>query len=258
MIVRTPLPATLRARRRLPPPPAAPGAPVEGRPGRRPPLPRGLRARAAERAGEEAPALLRRCALAAGVAGAGLAASVPPSRAAVALPVGAWLGWRIVEEAHERRREMSRARVRRAFPDAVERLTMCVLAGMSLERALRLVAPGTPGALGRAFGAGLRALDAGVPRSEAYARVAERAGIEEVRRLVSALARAERLGSPVAGVLAEQARDARARLRAAAETEASTAPVRLLFPTALCFLPAFLLLTITPIVLSALKALRGV
>jgi tight adherence protein C len=186
-----------------------------------------------------------------------LGSSVGGARVPVAVAAGAWAGWRVAEELWQRARRAENEALRRALPDVLDRLTTCVLAGMSLERGLRLVAPGAPGRLGEALAAGLRALEVGVPRGQAYERIIVRAGSDEVRRLVAALSRAERLGTPVADVLGAQARDIRARLRTDAEAEARTAPVRLLFPTALCFLPAFLLLTVAPVVLSALKAFHA-
>jgi tight adherence protein C len=129
---------------------------------------------------------------------------------------------------------------------------------MNVERALREVVHGTPGPLGHAIEEGLRCLDAGMPRARAYERIASSARSEEVATLTTALARAERFGGSITDTLTAYARDLRSRVRAAAETDARTAPVKLVFPLALCFLPAFVLLTIVPIALSALRALGTV
>lgn len=186
-----------------------------------------------------------------------LASSAHGSRALAAVPLGAVVGWRGGVAVWERAGRAQADDVRRTLPVVLDRLTTCVLAGMSVERALRVVAPGTPGVLGDAFVAGLRAIDAGVSRGRAYDVIAARAGADEVRSMMATLARAERFGTSVSTALVAYARELRARARAAAEAEARTAPVKLIFPLVFCFLPAFVMLTIAPIAVSAVRTLGG-
>jgi hypothetical protein len=63
----------------------------------------------------------------------------------------------------------------------------------------------------------------------------------------------------VAGAVAlvAQAREMRSRRRIAAEEAARTAPVKMLFPLVVCFLPAFVILTVAPVVLSALRSFKA-
>ena len=187
-----------------------------------------------------------------------LAASSSGWRAFGGLLLGAWLGARGAKALGERGRRARQAEARAALPVTLDRLTTCVLAGMSVERALRTVAAGTTGRLGEALREGLRALDVGMPRTEVYERIAERADVDELRAVLAALARAERFGTSVGDTLVAHADELRARARAAAEAEARTAPVKLIFPLVLCFLPAFVLLTIAPIALSAVRTLSGI
>lgn len=236
--------------------PRAQRVPLAEMVGRR--LPATLRARASDRNPAGGDELAGRCALAS-LFGAGLAGvAIGGLRAIAAAPAGAALAWHLVERIHAKRREAADLIVLARLPDVLDRLATCLLAGASLERGMRLVATSTDGRLGEAIHAGLRALELGVPRARAYETIARHAQIEEAGRALTALARAERLGTPIANVLSEHARDIRARLRAAAEAEARTAPVRMLFPTAICFLPAFMLLTIAPVALSALRTVRGI
>src|SRR5207249_9678915 len=114
-------------------------------------------------------------------------------RAVAAVPLGLGMGWRSGRAWHERAARASARGADDALPAALDRVGACVRSGMSIERALRLVAPGTPGPLGGAFAEGLRALDVGMPRARAYDIVASRAGSPDVRRLMDALARAERV-----------------------------------------------------------------
>jgi tight adherence protein C len=127
---------------------------------------------------------------------------------------------------------------------------------MSLDRSLRTVAPDVEGELGVALRETLRGLDAGMRRTAAYGVLAERAPVPEIRSLVRALERAERYGTSVAVTLVSQAREMRSRRRAAVEEAARAAPVKMLFPLVVCFLPAFVILTVAPVVLTALRSFR--
>lgn len=220
-------------------------------------LARSVRARrwAQANANETPESLLQRCALCAVGAAGLLATSTHGARAVAALPLGLLVGWRVGIALDGRAARAGTIDARRALPFALDRLSTCLLAGMSVERAIRVIAPATPGRLGHALNDGLAALDIGMTRAQAYQRIADRSGIEEVRSLTAALIRAERFGTSLADALVAQARELRSRARAAAEAEARTAPVKLIFPLVFCFLPAFVLLTIAPIAISAIRTL---
>lgn len=183
------------------------------------------------------------------------ASALPGWRAASGAAVGLWGGWKFGASI-DSRAGRSRADAR-AMPDLLDRLTLCVASGMSLDGALRVAGARTAGPIGAAIQVGLNALDAGVSRTDAYERIAHAAGTDDVAELVAVIARAESFGTPVADSLHAFATDLRARERAAAEAEARTAPVKLIFPLVFCFLPAFVLLTIAPIALSAVRTLGG-
>jgi tight adherence protein C len=186
------------------------------------------------------------------------ATSAHGARALAAAALGAVTGWHGGKAFHARTELRELAAARATLPATLDRLATCVLAGMSVERALRVVTPGTSGRLGDAFTAGLRALDAGVPRARAYDIIAARAGLDEVRALADALARAERFGSSISQALLARAADVRATARAQAEAEARAAPVKMVFPLVFCFLPAFVLLVIGPIAIGAVRSLGGI
>jgi len=82
----------------------------------------------------------------------------------------------------------------------------------------------------------------------------EEAGVSPpLRPVLEVLLASERLGAPVGPTLARLAADGRARLRRAALARARTLPVRLLFPLVFLVLPAFLLLTVGPVLLAGLR-----
>ena len=216
---------------------------------------RRLHAWAEAHASSDPERLLSRCAAFAAAASLLLASSSHGTRAIAAVPLGLAVGCRAGMAFDSRAMRGAASEARRALPFALDRLSTCLLAGMSVERALRVIAPSTPGRLGEAIARGLSALDVGMTRAQAYERIAEHAGIAEVRSLMSALIRAERFGTSLSETLVAQARELRSRARAAAEAEARTAPVKLIFPLVFCFLPAFVLLTIAPIAISAIRTL---
>jgi tight adherence protein C len=173
-----------------------------------------------------------------------------------AAPLFAGAGWRLPDLRLQRRAREAEEQIRAALPDALDLLAACALSGMSLDRSLRTVAPDVDGALGVALRAAVRALDVGMPRAQAYAILCERAPVAEIRILVRALERAERYGTSVATTLVAQGREMRSRRRAAIEQAARAAPVKMLFPLVVCFLPAFVILTVAPVVLTALRSFQ--
>jgi tight adherence protein C len=187
---------------------------------------------------------------------AGLVLARPPAGFAAA-PLFAAAGWRFPELRLQRRARQRDEEIRAALPDVLDLLSACALAGMGIDRALRTVTPDVHGSLGDALRQTLRGLDAGMTRPAAYRVLTERAPVPEVRSLVRALERTERYGSSVVVTLEAQAREIRAKRRAAVEEAARAAPIKMLFPLVVCFLPAFILLTVAPVVLTALRSFRG-
>ena len=78
---------------------------------------------------------------------------------------------------------------------------------------------------------------------------------EEGRPLVAALVASVRHGAPVGPALEAAAVDLRTRARRRAEIRARKVPVRMLFPLVTCILPAFILLSVVPMVGGALQQL---
>lgn len=144
-----------------------------------------------------------------------------------------------------------------AMPDVLDRIAMCVLAGRSVEHALRLVALDVDGPLSGSLRAAVATLDAGGARREAFDVLVRGPAGEAWAAPVAAMERAERLGVPVAEVLVNQARELRHHARTIVEAQVRAAPIKLVFPLVFCFLPAFLVLAIGPVAVSALRTLTA-
>jgi tight adherence protein C len=124
-------------------------------------------------------------------------------------------------------------------------------AGLTPYLALRVAARSAP----EPVAARLAALVAGVEggRRLAEALEEEAKASPPLQPLLDVLLASERFGAPVGPALARLAADGRARLRRGALVRARTLPVRLLFPLVFLVLPAFLLLTVGPVLLAGLR-----
>lgn len=166
-------------------------------------------------------------------------------------------GWRLPALRTERAAAARRAAVLSSLPDILDLLAACAKAGASIRRSFELAAEHDRGPLGDAMRKAVRALDHGEPAAAAYANLAATTAVPEVATVAATLRRCERLGTSVAQTLTTLAEDMRARRRLAGEEQARRLPVRVLFPVVLCFLPAFVLLTIAPVLIVALRGFRG-
>lgn len=142
----------------------------------------------------------------------------------------------------------------RQLPDTIGLLTVAVHAGLGVEQALRRTHHLLPAPVGPAFASVLAAVDRGHRFGEALDELLRRLG-EPARPLVAALAGGQRYGLALLPALDRLAIDASDQRRRQSERAARRLPVLLCFPLALCILPAFVLLTIVPALLGALRAL---
>lgn len=82
-----------------------------------------------------------------------------------------------------------------------------------------------------------------------------RLGLPDLQRVVAALTRSESLGSSLGEELPRLANDVREARTAAATERARAAPVKMLFPLVFLILPAFLLLTVVPVLVTTVRSI---
>jgi tight adherence protein C len=139
--------------------------------------------------------------------------------------------------------------VRRAWPDALDLLLICVESGMGIESAFRKVSEeiGSQSVpLAEELSLTTAELSYLQDRRKAYENLGERTGLEGVRGVVTSLIQAEKYGTPVGQslrVLAQENRDMR---MAEAEKKAAALPPKLTVPMILFFLPVLFAVIITP------------
>lgn len=142
--------------------------------------------------------------------------------------------------------------IRRAWPDALDLLLICVESGMGVESAFGKVAEeiGTQSAeLAEELSLTTAELSYLPERRKAYENLAERTGLDGVKAVVTTLVQAEKYGTPVGQslrVLAQESRDTR---MSEAEKKAAGLPPKLTVPMILFFLPVLFAVIITPAII---------
>ncbi|MFT4215570.1 MAG: type II secretion system F family protein [Micropruina sp.] len=149
----------------------------------------------------------------------------------------------------------ARAELASALPVICAQLAVCLEAGLPLRGAVAALAEGLDGAPAAA----LRRLDAavrlGVPEDTAWAELAE--AHPALACLVRELRHASSSGVSLGPLLRRHAREAQEAVRGAAQSRARQAGVGIVLPLVACFLPAFLLVGVVPIVGGVLGRLFG-
>jgi tight adherence protein C len=141
------------------------------------------------------------------------------------------------------------------LPDVVDLLVLGVSSGLTVHLAVARVAARAPGPLAEELARVMHEVGLGRRLSDALDDLPVRAG-EPMRPVVAALVASERYGAPLVAGLERLADEVRRDRRRRAEEAARKVPVKLLFPLVLCTLPAFGLLTVAPLVASAVRSLH--
>jgi tight adherence protein C len=139
--------------------------------------------------------------------------------------------------------------VRRAFPDALDLLLICVESGMSIEAAFRKVSQeiGSQSIpLAEEFTLTTAELSYLQDRKVAYENLAKRTDLEGVKAVCMALAQSERYGTPLGQTLRVMAQENRDMRMSEAEKKAAALPPKLTVPMILFFLPVLFIVILGP------------
>ncbi|MGB9673026.1 MAG: type II secretion system F family protein [Anaerolineales bacterium] len=177
----------------------------------------------------------------------------------IVVAIFAILGFFIPELLLTSRIQRRQHEVRKAMPDALDLLTICVEAGLGFDAAMAKVAEKWDNELSLAFARALREMQLGKLRREALRDMADRIGLAEMTSFVAAVIQSEQLGVSMAKVLRIQSDQMRIRRRQLAEEEAHKAPIKMLIPLALLIFPSICIVLMTPALLLLLRsALKGI
>jgi len=143
-----------------------------------------------------------------------------------------------------------------ALPQFLDALAAASTAGLSASLGIRRATAVVNGPLRDELSAMLRAVDLGARWRDELRAMADRSDVTDLRRAVGVITRTETLGSSLASSTVELADRVRENRRQRLMERARTAPVRMLFPLVFLVLPAFLLLTVVPVLLTTLLSIH--
>jgi tight adherence protein C len=146
--------------------------------------------------------------------------------------------------------------IRKAMPDALDLLTICVEAGLGFDAAMSKVNEKWDNELSMAFGRVIREIQLGKLRRDTLKDMADRMGLPEMTSFVAAVIQSEMLGVSLAKVLRIQSDQMRLKRRQHAEEEAHKAPIKMVFPMGLLIFPALLIVLMTPAALRLYGSLK--
>jgi tight adherence protein C len=139
--------------------------------------------------------------------------------------------------------------IKRAFPDALDLLLICIESGMSIEAAFRKVSTEIVNqsiALSEEFTLTTAELSYLSDRKVAYENLAKRTGLEGVKSVCLALQQSERYGTPLGQSLRVMAQENRDMRMNEAEKKAAALPPKLTVPMILFFLPVLFVVILGP------------
>jgi tight adherence protein C len=164
--------------------------------------------------------------------------------------VGAlYLGIKLPEIFLKNQTSKRQLSMRRAIPDAMDLLLICVESGVSIEHAFRKVAAEV-GSQSVALAEELTLTTAELSylqeRRQAFENLANRTGVDAIKAITTALVQAERYGTPVGVALRVLAQESRDHRMNEAEKKAAALPPKLTVPMILFFLPVLFVVILTP------------
>jgi tight adherence protein C len=145
--------------------------------------------------------------------------------------------------------------VRKAMPDALDLLTICVEAGLGFDAAMSKVSEKWDNQLSLAFARTIREIQLGKTRREALRDMSERLGVDEMTSFVAAIIQSEQLGVSMAKILRIQSDQMRVKRRQRAEELAHQAPVKMVIPMAFLMFPTIMIIILTPAAIQIMNSL---
>jgi tight adherence protein C len=160
----------------------------------------------------------------------------------------------------DRKKAARQVRFRRALPDALDIIVICLEGGLSLSGSLRYVAEDLGTAhplLADELNIVQREVQLGLTPGESLRKLAERADLEEIRSLASVIIQADRLGVGLGKSLRVHADSLRIKRRQRAEEMAQKAGTKILFPTIIFIFPVLFIVILAPALIQITKMFDG-
>jgi len=155
--------------------------------------------------------------------------------------------------ASKRHKEISKG-----LANALDLLVVCLESGLGLDQAILQVSQELKHAhpeISEEFGFVNLELKAGKRRVDALRNLAERTGVDDLKKLVAVLIQADRFGTGVAQSLRAHSDFMRVQARQIAEEKAAKLGVKLIFPIFFCILPSLFVVTVGPVAVKIMREL---
>jgi tight adherence protein C len=175
-----------------------------------------------------------------------LAKTWPPGRIVLVVGIFTAVGFFFPQLWLQSRINSRQGEVRKALPDALDLLTICVEAGLGFDAAMSKVAEKWENELSLMFGRCIREVQLGKVQREALRDMADRLGLPELTSFVAAVIQSQILGVSLAKVLRIQSDQLRVKRRQFAEELAHKAPVKMIIPMALLTFPSIMIILMAP------------
>jgi len=194
--------------------------------------------------------------LGAGVLGVGWLTAVFGDNLLLCTGASAWIGFMLPSQYLAGRIRRRKHAIARGLPNALDLMVVCVESGLGLDQTILQVARELQSAHGEIcdeFAVMNLEMRAGKGRSEALHNLAERAGVEDLKKLVAVLVQTDRFGTSIAQTLRGHADYMRTMARQRAEEQAAKLPVKLVFPIFFCVLPSLFVVTLGPVITQLIR-----
>lgn len=159
------------------------------------------------------------------------------------------------------RKKTRQVLLKRALPDALDLLVICLEAGLPLEASIRRVT-GDLKSVHPTLASEMMVVQSdmqlGRPAGDALKSFADRCGLDEVETLSNVVTQAQKFGASMAETFRINSESLRMKRRQDAEAMARVAGTKILFPTILFIFPGLLLVILGPAMIITMNALSGV
>jgi tight adherence protein C len=150
--------------------------------------------------------------------------------------------------------------IRRALPDALDVIVICLEGGLSMPAAFARVNEELGAAyplLAAEMSIVRKQMELGQSTAAAFREFSDRFDVEELRSLALLIGQAEKYGASLVRTLRIQADALRLKRYQWAEGQAQKAPLKLIFPTVLCMFPALYIVLMGPALVQVLQLLKS-
>ena len=158
-----------------------------------------------------------------------------------------WLTWRVKSRQHK---------LRRALPDALDLLVICVEAGLGLDQALMKVSQDmriSHPELSEELQLVNMEMRIGKTRIDALRELARRTGLDDIKALVAMLIQTERFGTSIAQSLRVYSDDMRLKRRQRAEEMSAKTSVKMVPALVFFIFPALMVVILGPAIITLIR-----